>query len=194
MRARTDTPAWLARIAGLWRDRRGAAAVEMALVSPVLVLILAATVDLGGVLYTRFQLTSAVNAATNYAIVNVASVNSSSGPTLATNLATLAANVNGTAWANSSVTVNGGPTASNTSGTAASGGTASAANSCYCPTGSAPSITWGTAQSCGNPCSGSGYAGMFVLVTASRTYTPFFSKYGIINNGAISVSSLVQVQ
>jgi Flp pilus assembly protein TadG len=194
MTARIGMASWRARIAGLWRDRGGAAAVEMALVTPVLLLILAATVDLGGVLYTRFQLTSAVNAATNYAIVNVASVNSSSGPTLATNLATLTANVNGTAWANSAVTVNSGPTASNTNGTATSGGTASAANSCYCPTGATPSITWGSAQSCGNPCTGGGYAGMFVLVTASRTYTPFFSKYGIVTNGAISVSSLVQVQ
>lgn len=181
------------RIAGVLRDRTGAAALEMALIAPVLLLILAATVDLGGVIYARFQLSSAVNAATNYAIVNVASVNSTSGPTLATNLATLTANVNGTAWANSSVTVNSGPTAANTNGTATSGGTATAANSCYCPTGSAPSITWGSAVSCGTPCA-SGYAGMFVLVTASHTYTPFFSKYGIVKNGAISVSSMVQVQ
>jgi Flp pilus assembly protein TadG len=183
----------LACIARTLGDRRGVAAVEMALIAPVLLLILAGTVDLGGVIYTRFQLSSAVNAAVNYAILNVASVNSTNGPTLATNLATYVANVNGTSWANSAVTVNGGPTAANTNGTATSGGTATAANSCYCPTGAAPSITWGAAQSCGAPCA-SGYAGMFVLVTASRTYTPFFSKYGIVKNGAISVSSMVQVQ
>lgn len=186
-------PSWFGGVADVLGDRRGVAAVEMALIAPVLLLILAGTVDLGGVIYTRFQLSSAVNAATNYAIVNVANVNSTGGPTLATNLATLVANVNGSAWANSAVTVNAGPTAANTSGTAGSGGTASAADSCYCPTGTTPSITWGTAKSCGTPCA-SGYAGMFVLVTATRTYTPFFSKYGIVKNGAISVSSLVQVQ
>ncbi|MGC1304456.1 MAG: TadE/TadG family type IV pilus assembly protein [Caulobacteraceae bacterium] len=182
-----------ASLAGLLQDQRGVAALEMALIAPFLLLILAGTVDLGGVLYTRFQLSSAVNTAANYAIVNASGASSTGGGALAANLATLITNVNGNGWANSAVTVNDGPTASATNGSTATGGTAASADSCYCPTGAAPAITWGAAKTCGVACA-SGYAGKFVLVTASRSYAPFFSSYGIVQSGAVSVSSMVQVQ
>ena len=45
--------------------------------------------------------------------------------------------------------------------------TASAANACYCPSGTAPAVNWGAAATCGAACSGGGYAGKFVLVQAS---------------------------
>jgi Flp pilus assembly protein TadG len=176
------------------RDRRGVAAVEFVILAPLFLLIMAALVDFGGVLYTKFGLGASVSAASNYAAVQVASVNSTGGPALATSLATVAANAQGTAWANAAVTVNAGPSAAVTSGAVAASGTASGADACYCPTGTAAALTWGATQTCAAACPSGGYAGKFVLIQASKTYTPFFSSYGLVKAGTLSTSSIVQVQ
>lgn len=177
-------------------DRSGVAAVEFALISPTIILVLVGLIDLGGMLYTRFQLDAALNAAANYAQVNAANVSSTNGATLASTLAQLAASPSGSS---SSVTINDGPTASysTSTGTAAtsSGGTASNADSCYCPTGSGTSVTFGSSQTCGSTCSGGGYAGKFVQLSASMNYSPIFSGYGLVSQaGTMQVSTVVQVQ
>jgi Flp pilus assembly protein TadG len=176
------------------RDQSGVAVVEFVLVAPVVIMALVALMDIGTVLYVRFQLDGAVNAAANYAMVNAASVSSANGAGLASNLASVVASAEGSNWANSSVVVNDGPSASNTGGTSSSSGTASAADSCYCPSGTAPSVTWGGAQTCGAACPSGGYAGKFVLLTATKSYSPVISGYGFVNAGTISSSSMVQVQ
>jgi len=78
--------------------------------------------------------------------------------------------------------------------TIALGGTASNADSCYCPAGSGSSLTWGSTFTCGNSCSAGGLAGKFVAITASRTYTPIFSSYGIVKNGTLSATAVVETQ
>jgi Flp pilus assembly protein TadG len=178
----------------LLRDRRGVAAIEFALMTPVFCLLLAGVVDLGGALYTKFKLDSAVTAGANFAQINAANVSSTGGPALATNIATIVETSEGAGWADDSVVVNNGPTASVTGGTAASGGTASNADVCYCPTGTAASFTWGSSTTCGAACPSGGYAGKFVIITATRAYTPIFSSYGVVQNDAITTSSAVQVQ
>jgi Flp pilus assembly protein TadG len=178
-------------------DRSGVAAVEFALIAPTLILVLVGLIDLGGMLYTRFQLDASLSAGANYAIVNGTSVDSTSSASLASTLAALVSTGNWTNWATSSVTVNNGPTATSTGGGAVTtGGSASSADSCYCPTGTASSsVSWGGAQTCGVTCTGGGYAGKFVLLSVSRSYTPIFSGYGIVSrSGEITTSSLVQVQ
>ena len=182
--------------AAFLRDRSGVAAVEFALISPTIILVLVGLIDLGGMIYTRFQLDASLAAAANYAMVNGASVNSTSGGALASTLAGLIASGQSSNWADSSVTLDNGPTATSTSGSVNTGGTASNADLCYCPTGSASAgVTWGAAQTCGATCTGGGYAGKFVLLSASRNYTPIFTGYGLISQaGTITTSSLVQVQ
>jgi Flp pilus assembly protein TadG len=180
-------------LAALGRDQRGVSAVEFALVSPVLMLLIAGAVDLGGAIYTKFQLDCAVNAAIDYAMVNAASVNSTAGPALASTMAALVANAQGASTASASITVNAGPTASIGAG-AGAGGAASAANSCYCPSGTAPAVSWGSAATCGAACSGGGFAGKFVLVQASTAYAPIFSGFGFMQSGQITSSSIVRVQ
>ncbi len=177
-------------------DRSGVAAVEFALIAPTLILVLVGLIDLGGMLYTRFQLDASLSAGANYAMVNGSSVNSTSSASLANTLAGLVASGQASNWANSSITVNAGPTASSSGGTLTTGGAASSADSCYCPTGTASSsVSWGAAQTCGATCTGGGYAGKFVLLSASKTYTPIFSGYGLVSqSGTITTSSLVQVQ
>lgn len=180
--------------ARLAADRAGATAVEFAIVVPLLTLLFAGIADFGNVLFQRFRLDSSVSAAANYAIVNAASVSSTGGATLASNAATILESAQGSSYANATVVVNNGPSTTITGGTASNSGTASQADGCYCPTGSASSITWGSATTCGAACPSGGLAGKFVTVVASRTYNPLFASYGIVQNGTISASTIVQVQ
>ena len=126
-------------------------------------------------------------------MVNASSVNSTAGPALASTMAALVANAQGASTANASITVNGGPTATIGGSPTGSGGTASAANACYCPSGTAPAVIWGAAATCGSACGGGGYAGKFVLVQASHAYTPILSGFGFVQSGQITSSSMARV-
>jgi Flp pilus assembly protein TadG len=183
-----------ARVLRLGGDRAGVAAVEFAMVMPIFGLLLAGIVDLGNVLYTRFRVDSAVSAAANYVEVNAASVNSTGGATLASNAATVAQSSQGANWANTTVVINNGPTSTVNNGTSSAGGTASGADSCYCPSFSGGTTSWGSGMSCGASCPSSGTAGKFVTITVSRAYSAVFSTYGIVQNGTISASATVQTQ
>ena len=108
----------------LRRCGRGAAALEFGLLVPVFMIILAGGVDLGNAVLGGMLTNAAVSAGSNFALVNANNVSSTNGATLASNIATIVANSNGSGWANSSVTVNNGPTASMTGGSLSSGGTA----------------------------------------------------------------------
>ena len=180
--------------ASLAADTRGIAAVEFAFVVPILCLLLAGAVDLGGVLYTQFQLNNAVAAGAAYAEINASQASSTQGATLAQNVANVVAKSQNAM--DDSIIVNNGPTSTSTSGSLTAGGTASNADSCYCPTGSAGSPTWGSATACGTACPGSntGYAGKFIAISATAHYTPLFSSYGLVQNGTITASTIVQVK
>jgi Flp pilus assembly protein TadG len=187
----------LARSAGrILPNRDGMAAVEFALFTPVFCLLIVGVVDLGGVLYTKFKLDSAVTAAANFAQINAASVTSSAGPGLANNIATLVEASEGSAWADDVIVVNNGPSTTVSGGAATSGGTAANADACYCPSGPPGSLSWGASKTCGAACTGldTGYAGKFVVITATRQYTPIFTSYGLVQDNTISASAAVQVQ
>jgi len=172
-----------------WRDQRGVAAIEFAFIVPILALIMVAMVDFGLVLYVRFGLNENVSASANYAIVGASSVSSAGGATLASNLtAIVPTNVNMT------VVVNNGPSVTRTAGVASSSGTASNADSCYCPSVSGSTVTWGSAVTCGNTCGSGGLAGKFVSLNASVSHSPLFGNYGLVQNGTVSTFTIVQVQ
>jgi len=181
---------------GLAGDERGMALVEFALLAPVFCLLLAGVIDLGGVLFTKFKLDAAVSAGANYAQLNAANVSSTGGASLASDIATLVETSQGSGWADDGVVVNDGPSTNVASGAPTSGGTASNADLCYCPTGTAGAFSWGASNVCGAACPGTntGYAGKFVTISATKTYTPLFSGYGIVQNGAVTASAVVQVQ
>jgi Flp pilus assembly protein TadG len=171
------------------RDGRGVAAIEFAIIAPIICLVLAAMLDFGLLLFVRFGLNENVSASTNYAIVNAAKVNSTDGATLATNLTAIIP-----VAVNATVVVNNGPQVTRTSQVSTASGTASNANSCYCPTVSGSTVTWGSAVTCGSTCTGSGFGGKFVSVRASTSYTALLGNYGIVQNGTVSVDAVVQVQ
>jgi Flp pilus assembly protein TadG len=173
-------------------DQRGVAAVEFAILVPMFALIFAGVADFGGVLFTQFRLGAAVSAGANYAMVNSGNVSSASGAALASNIAQVVESNAGSNWADDGIVVNNGPSNTITGGTPATGGTASNADSCYCPTISGSTFTWGSATTCGAACGGGGVAGKFVTITASHNYTPIFSSYGIVANGAVTVTTTVE--
>ena len=180
--------------AAIVRDRRGGALVEFAVLAPVLGLVLAGAVDFGGVVLTRSQIENAVSGAANFAILNAAKVTAVDASDLGQKIAAYLGNSGGVTQA--TVVVNGGPTASFSGGTVSTSGSASAAGACYCPTRDAGSgaLSWGSAVTCGNACATGGRAGKFIVVSASRNYTPLFAGYGIVSSGGISVRAVVQTE
>ncbi len=183
------TRTWLRRASG----NRGTSAVEFALLGPVLCLLLAGMADFGGAVYVKLSLDGCVSAASNYALTTASAINPSSGPTVASHLAQVLASSQSTNWADSTVLLNNGPSASVTGGVAASGGEAMAVTNCYCPTPS-NGLAWGNPVPCGSSCPNGSVAGKFVTLSASRTYSAIFSSYGIVQNGVITASSVVQLQ
>jgi Flp pilus assembly protein TadG len=176
------------------RHRQGTAAVELALISPLLLTLLAATIDYGRAYRQEIELSSAVASAAQYALLNAASVNSTNAASLAATLSGIVANSNGSAWASTIVTVNAGSTSAVTSGTTTSSGTAANANSCWCPTGSSASWSWGTATTCGSACAGGTLAGKFITVAGTRSFNSIFGAYGLVSNATLHQSTIVQSQ
>ena len=183
-------------VRNLWQDRRGVAAVEFAIFVQIIALLFAGTFDIGAVIYKRFLLDNALNAAANYAMTNAANVTSSTGVALASTLGNITVNTVGPNYANAVVVVNNGPTRTVTGGTGADSGTAANADACYCPTlsaGAGSALVWGSATTCASPCASGLRAGKFVTLTASKAHTPLFANYGIVHAGTITVSTTVQV-
>jgi Flp pilus assembly protein TadG len=176
------------------RSRAGTAAVELALVSPMLLTLLAGIIDFGRAYRDEIALSSAVAAAAQYALVNNASINSTSAASLAATLSGIVANSNAAAWAGAAVTVNGGATSVASHGTTTASGTVANANNCWCPTGGSAAWTWGTAATCGTACPGGTLAGKFVTITGTRTFSAIFTSYGLLPNGTLTQSTIVQAQ
>jgi Flp pilus assembly protein TadG len=180
------------RLSALLSNRDGAAAVEFAILAPLLALVLAGAVDFGGVVFVRFGVDNVVSSAANFALNGRASVNGTVGANLATTIGTILTSGGVTGGR---VVVNNGPTSTITNGVASAPANSSNADSCYCPTRAGDTITWGGSATCGSACGGGGKAGKFVTIAASRIYTPLFSNYGFIDeNQQISTLTVVQTQ
>lgn len=176
-------------------DTRGVSLIEFAFLAPVLCLILAGANDLGGMLYTRYNLDASVSAGANYALVSAASANSTNGAALANTIASIVTNGGSTTPPNSTIVVNNGLTTTTSgAGTPTTSGTPAEADSCYCPTVGSTGVSWGPATTCGLSCSNGTLAGKFVYITANQTYTPLFPSYGFIQNWNVSTNAMVQVQ
>jgi Flp pilus assembly protein TadG len=182
-----------------WRSRllrqiRGTAAVEMALVSPMLLILLTSIIDFSRLYLSEIKLSAAVAAAAQYTLINSANINSAHAVNLAATLSGIVANSNGTAWASTIVTVNGGSSSTVTNGTISSSGTAANADNCWCPTGGLASWTWGTAAACGSACAGGTLAGKFVTISGTRAFAAIFGHYGLITTTTLRQSVIVQAQ
>ena len=159
------------------QENDGVAAIEFAIYALVFLMIVAATVDIGRLLFTGSQLDAAVSAGAEYAVNNGALV--ASNPSgLNTSISGIVNNAIGTSWATSTVNVNNGNDSTH----------------CYCPTGTPGNWTWGSTVTCGSACAGGGIGGQFVTITASRTVTPLFPTFGFVANGTLTRNALVETQ
>jgi Flp pilus assembly protein TadG len=157
----------------------GVAAIEFGITGMAFLMIVAATVDIGLLLFTQAELDAAVSAGAEYA-ANGAALVASNPSGLGTSISHIVNNVNGSGWATSTVNVNN----SNDS------------TGCYCPTGTPGSWTWGSTVTCGSACAGGGVGGQFVTITAStsNSFTPLFPSFGFVPSGTLSRSALVETQ
>lgn len=180
-------------LARRWRALRGAqdgaSAVEFALLVPVMLLILVAILDLGSNILLRLSLTQSLSSATNYALVSADSVSASAGAALAGRIGTLVP-----AEKDVTISINNGPSYTRTAGSVSTGGTASNADKCWCPTGTAEAVNWGSATSCGAACADGSRAGKYVVIATSQTYTPIFTTYGLVPAGPVVSHAMVQVK
>jgi Flp pilus assembly protein TadG len=174
--------------------RSGLAALEFALMAPILSALFIGSVDAAQMYMGQLRLSSAVFAGADYAMANASLTNATSGAALAASVATIVGNANGNGWASGTVVVNNGPTATFAGGASVASGTASNANSYYCLTGTPGNWTWGgagaTSASCGTNLPASG---KFVTITATTIVTPMIIGMNF-TSGAISQSIAVQVQ
>jgi Flp pilus assembly protein TadG len=191
---RTANPRTRGFLRGFRRDRRAASLVEFALLTPIFLMALGAAVDFGMAVRMKFKLTSALAAASDFTLNNPSWVSSANETLLASTLATLIGSANAANWASSSVNINNGATASTTAGSATvtTGGAMSPAASCYCPTGSGTTFTFGSVVTCGSTCGSGAIASKYVKLTASVTFTPYILPSRLIHS-PITASSLIQV-
>lgn len=176
------------------RDVRGAAAVEFVLLAPIIALIMVGMIDFGRAIFIRGAVESAVSASANYVLVNGSSVTSEKAASLAGNAAALLAESGGASEVTGSVTVNNGPTARLSGGVVTTSGASANADRCFCPQQSGGRAVWGAPVDCTSKCGGDFKAGKFIEIEASRTYSPFFINFGLIENDRMTSRAMVQVQ
>jgi Flp pilus assembly protein TadG len=144
--------------------RRGAAALEFALMFPVLLTMIGGVADFGLALWSRGRLSDAVTHGASYAFI--------AGPGVAT--ATVRSAVQKAADASltgTTVSVNG-PT-------------------CFCNSGTPVTST---SAVCGSTCTGGVAAGKYVVINASFTYAPIFPLYRTVASTTLNESAVVRVQ
>lgn len=173
-------------------ERKGAGAVEFALIAPIFVVILAGIVDLGSLLHTKYRLNAAIAAGSNYALVNGQDISADEGAKLAMNIARVLAGEQAMSSSDTNVVVNNIAQVQVAAGIATTASLPGSGNACYCPTKTGNAIVWGAAKVCGSACPDGGVAGKFVLISISKPYSPMFGGYGFTEADHISVSAVVQ--
>lgn len=178
-------------------DKRAVAALEVALMAPVLTAILIFTVDFGLYLYAKLQLSNAVTAGAVYALANGQSISSNSaGCATATppclTVSSFRANVVTAVQNATSITITEPSIYYNTSA-AAGTDTDAVFNSCYCPDSTQPAASQ-TAVTCGTACTDTTQPGSFVVIRASSSFRPMFPGDAWVPTGGLSAAAWVRVQ
>lgn len=173
----------------LLREQGGAVAIEFAVMATLLMLILAAVVDIGSAGIISLRLNSEATAAADYVLLQPSPQDDEAATALATVLAELLrsggttdveVDVNNAAvahWAGGSVS-------------AAAGGDTSA---CYCPETTRGALNWGSPVACNAPCGTGDTAGQFVGIRLGARYVPLFSGFGFLDNNTVEVRTMIRL-
>ncbi|WP_164730642.1 TadE/TadG family type IV pilus assembly protein [Pelagibacterium montanilacus] len=177
--------------ADLLKREEGVSAVEFALIAPVMLALLAAIVDFGTLVYTRAQLETAVSGATSYVLAS--SQDMEPGTALGVGETALRMIVSGAGdRTTGTATFNNGSSVTYADGSYQPAG--GPLTQCHCPTTNAGTLSWGAAVTCGSVCADGGRAGQFVQLSAALPYSPLFLGYGLVEEGAMTVSTVVTLQ
>ena len=153
-----------ARFARLAADDRGVALIEFALLAPVLALLCVGAIDFGLAFAAQLQLAAAVDTGAQYAFLTGTNVQASAVQTVVQKATSLSA-------VTASIAYN--------------------AATCYCPSGSPPTLS---VQTCGTPCADGSEPGKFLNISANYTYTPIFPTYALIANPTLTQAATVRLQ
>lgn len=165
---RTPGPSWLP-------DQRGVAAVEFAILAPVLLMFLGGITDFGLLTVGQSQLANGLAQAVQYALLQGPSVT-------AANVVTMVQNGSARAGLTATATV------------------VISGPACYCVTGEpAALVTPPTALTATYACAGTcptpeAAPGAFLTVTASYVYLPLMPLYSHLGNTKVSESVTVRLQ
>jgi Flp pilus assembly protein TadG len=149
-------------------DRRGIAAVEFALLLPVLSAFLIFVADFGLAFNVKLKLLSAIAAGAQYAQTNGSSLTTSNFAAFSTAVTTV---IQGVAGSSTDITVT---TKINNSTDGSNAG------SYYCVSGSSP--TWTTAASSSTTCGTDLTAGRFVTITVTGSCNTIFTKDPVVGS------------
>ncbi len=148
--------------------RRAAAALEFALLGPILLLFLGGAADFGLAIYSRSRLAAAVSAGAEYAILNGRAIAPSDFSTFASTVKTVVSKVSGLSLASGQPTV---------------------AVGTYCVEGTPPALV-ASSSTCTNGSS----PGVYAIINVSFS-SPLFLPLGSITSAlAVSQSASVQLQ
>ena len=181
-------------VSTFWRDRRGVSAIEFGIMAPLYLFIMAGIVDLGGAVFTKMRIDSAITAASAYTLTKGEAITESSATALATDLTNLIAGDLGVDGTTIDVTVNHGPNIEMVGAHAKKSGTDANASLCFCPQRTGNVINWGSAKECGTSCPGGGVAGKFVSISVDKSYTPLFPMYRFMPEDPFSGLAVIQAQ
>jgi len=171
-------------------NQDGNIAIEFALLAPVLLLIVAAVVDIGSAGILSQRLNVKANAAADYILLQAAPEDKDAATTLATSLVGLLQtggnaiaevdinNAVAARWADESLT------------TSTGGGDLTR---CYCPSSSQGTVAWGPPVDCDTICTAGETAGQFVNISLGTPYIPLFPAFGFWDNDTVEVSAMIRL-
>lgn len=162
----TPKASLLAFTGPIWRNQRGVAAVEFALVAAVLTVLLPAATDLALAIWANQQVGNAARAGAEYAAINC---------------------WDGTTNAVSSSCANNVSTAA----TSAMSRSVTATPTNYCGCDNASGASGATTATCGSACPDGSKAGTYVSVTTRTSYNPIFpAVWGtLLTSGSLRLSA-----
>jgi Flp pilus assembly protein TadG len=173
------------RLAGSARRNRnaGVAAIEFALLMPVLVMLFLGVADFSMAYHDQLQMSSALSAGAEYAFTQG---QTESGSTLDTDVQTFVNSIISTNLKNATATVT-----VYYNGASADG----VSTNCYCVNGSPPTYT-SQGTTCGSSCSDASGStgGKYVSINGSLTYTPMFSINTVFFAGINPIKQTITVR
>ena len=155
-------------------DRRGIAAIEFAIIAPILLLLLGGMIDFGLLMSGKSQLANGIAQGVQYALQQGASVSAATVLALVKN----------------GVARSGVPTVVTASVTGPA---------CYCLSGSpatlvSPSIALSATFTCTGTCPASAVPGAYLIITASYVYQPLLPLYSMLASTTVSDTMTVRLK